>query len=212
MKKIHVQYGCGLSAPENWINFDASPTLRLQRMPLVGKILSSKLEVTFPSNVRYGDITKGLPGIQESSCDSVYCSHVLEHLSLNDFRIAIANTYKILKPEGIFRCVVPDLEVIARAYIHSLNNRDSEASIKFVNNTLLGVRKRDKGVKSVLTSALGNSHHLWMWDHFSLKKELEKAGFRAIRKCSYNDSVNQAFKEVEDISRFESAVALECIK
>ena len=25
---IYVQYGCGLCAPKEWVNFDVSPTLR----------------------------------------------------------------------------------------------------------------------------------------------------------------------------------------
>ncbi|HEX6859864.1 MAG TPA: hypothetical protein VF138_06660, partial [Caulobacteraceae bacterium] len=58
--KLYVQYGCGLSAPDGWLNFDASPTLRLQRLPLVGRLLT-RGRVRFPEAVRYGDITRGLP-------------------------------------------------------------------------------------------------------------------------------------------------------
>ena len=91
MTKIYVQYGCGLSAPKEWTNFDVSPTLRIQKTPLLGTILKSKLNTTFPSNVLYGDIIKGLP-IDENSCDGLYCSHTLEHLSLQDFRKALINS------------------------------------------------------------------------------------------------------------------------
>ena len=83
---MYIQYGCGLSAPENWVNFDSSPTLRLQKIPLIGGIATRK--VRFPDNIKYGDIVKGLPNIPYNSCDGVYCSHVLEHLSLEDMRIA----------------------------------------------------------------------------------------------------------------------------
>lgn len=31
-----IQYGCGLSAPAGWRNFDSSPTLRAQRLPVLG--------------------------------------------------------------------------------------------------------------------------------------------------------------------------------
>ena len=96
---MYIQYGCGLSAPENWKNFDSSPTLRLQKVPLLGKLVN---KTPFPSKVIYGDIVKGLPGIKDNSCDGVYCSHVLEHLSLEDFRIALRNTLNILKPGGYF--------------------------------------------------------------------------------------------------------------
>jgi len=66
---VYVQYGCGSSAPEGWLNFDAS-----LRVPLGirGKV--------FPRNVRYGDIVRGLP-IKDGTAKAVYASHILEHLT-----------------------------------------------------------------------------------------------------------------------------------
>lgn len=211
MKKLYVQYGCGLSAPTEWTNFDVSPTLRIQKAPLIGSLLKSQLNTTFPSNVCYGDITKGLP-IAENSCDGLYSSHTLEHLSLQDFRVALKNSYKILKKGGIFRCIVPDLEHISRLYIRELDNGDHQASVKFINNTLMGITERPRGVKGIMNAFLGNAHHLWMWDSKSLGEELRKAGFTQIRECSYNDSADEMFKFVENKERFENAVAFECIK
>src|SRR6516165_10114212 len=65
---VYVQCGCGSSAPEGWLNFDAS-----LRVPLGirGKV--------FPRNVRYGDIVRGLP-IKDGTAKAVYASHILEHL------------------------------------------------------------------------------------------------------------------------------------
>src|SRR5271154_2334251 len=83
----YVQYGCGFSAPAQWTNFDASLTLRLERVPLLGGVAAGK-NGRFPSNVLYGDIVRGLP-VAARSCHAIYCSHVLEHLSLNDFRAAL---------------------------------------------------------------------------------------------------------------------------
>ena len=63
-KLICVQYGCGFSAPENWINYDSSPTLRFEKMPLIGTLYtrrSKDKQNRFPKNVLYGDIIKGLP-------------------------------------------------------------------------------------------------------------------------------------------------------
>lgn len=212
MNKICVQYGCGFSAPNDWLNFDASPTLRLQKIPIIGKVLRANQKVKFPKNVLYGDIVKGLP-LKNNSCDALYCSHVLEHLSLSDFRIALQNTHKLLKPAGIFRCIVPDLEVIARQYVKSLESSPETASIDFIGKgTLMGVLTRPRGIKGIITSVMGNSHHLWMWDHYSMKNELEKAGFKEIRRANYNDSKLQEFKFVEELSRFENAVVFECTK
>lgn len=212
VKKLYVQYGCGHSAPKDWINFDSSPTLRIQKIPVIGQILKSQLNTVFPSDVRYGDIIKGLP-ILENSCEGVYCSHTLEHLSLQDFRTALKNTYKILKVGGIFRCLVPDLELSAREYIKSLENGNRLASIEFIGaHTLLGIEKRPRGLKGLLSSFFGNSNHLWMWDNKSLSEELKNAGYCDIRICKFNDCEDAMFKHVEDSSRFEYAVSIECRK
>lgn len=211
MSKRYVQYGCGLSAPEQWINYDASPTLQIQKAPLIGGILKNSLNTEFPSNVVFGDIIKGLPE-QVNSVDGLYCSHTLEHLSLADMRKSLANSYAVLKKGGIFRCVVPDLEYAAREYIKRLDAGDESASMFFMENTLLGVENRPRGAKNLVSSYFGNSHHLWMWDRKSLAKELRNAGFIDIRECNFNDSEDPMFKHVEDPSRFEQAVALECKK
>jgi len=84
--------------PRDGLNFDASPTLRVQRLPLAG-FLRVPGGPVFPANVRYGDIVKGLP-VEATSCRAVYCSHVLEHLSLSDFRLALANTKAVLAEGG----------------------------------------------------------------------------------------------------------------
>lgn len=212
MKKNYVQYGCGLCAPAEWVNFDASPTLRIQKMPILGWLLKSHLNTTFPANVRYGDIVKGLP-IDNDSCEGLYCSHILEHLALDDFRRALKNSYKVLKKGGVFRCVVPDLEVFARQYLSSLDQGNTEASIEFMGiHTHTGIAERHRGLKGWMTLLFGNSHHLWMWDNHSLKKELEAAGFVSIRACHYHDSEDPMFMLVEDVGRFKDAVTIECRK
>ena len=207
MTKIYVQYGCGLSAPKEWINFDVSPTLRIQKTPILGTILKNKLNTAFPSNVLYGDIIKGLP-IDENSCDGLYCSHTLEHLSLQDFRQAIINSFKILKKGGIFRCIVSDLEFVARSYIKELDNGEKLASLNFMNRTALGMKERPRGLKGFFSSFFGNSRHLWMWDNKSLLAELKDVGFTKIRACKFNDFDDEMFKSVEDINRFENVVAI----
>ena len=138
----YVQYGCGFSAPVGWRNFDASPTLRFERLPIIGRFYT-KNDARFPESVEYGDIVKGLP-VEENSCKGVYCSHILEHLSLNDFRIALGNTYKILQPNGIFRLVLPDLEFSARQY---LNSTSSDAASSFMRETSLGLESRPRTLK-----------------------------------------------------------------
>lgn len=209
--KNYVQYGCGLSAPKEWINFDSSPTLRIQKTPILGFLLSNKLNTNFPENVKYGDIIKGLP-VGKNSCDGVYCSHVLEHLSYQDFHYAIKNTYDILKPKGIFRLVMPDLNNLIDSYIENKKNGIKQASVKFIKNSGMGLESRQRGVKALLESTLGNSRHQWLWDLDSTIIELEKIGFKEIKECKFGDSKDKMFKFVEEEGRFHSAVAIQMTK
>jgi hypothetical protein len=201
----HVQYGCGFSAPLEWTNFDASPTLRIEKLPLVGSLISTG-NARFPVNVRYGDIVKGLP-VPPGSCRAVYCSHVLEHLALGDFRTALVNTRKILFAKGIFRLVVPDLRAAALRYT---NDAGDDAAVRFMTDTSLGTAERNRGAMGMLRTWLGNSRHLWMWDFKSLRRELENAGFLDIRMAQFGDSEDPLFAAVEEKSRWEDAVGIQC--
>jgi ubiquinone/menaquinone biosynthesis C-methylase UbiE len=211
-KTLYVQYGCGTSAPKEWTNFDASPTLRIQRMPMLGFILKKYLNVQFPHHIQYGDIRRGLPGIGANTCAGIFCSHVLEHLSLNDCRTAINKTFQMLKPGGILRCIVPDLEYIVREYLTKLDHNVSDASIQFMKSTALGRIDRTHGLSGFASDFFGNSNHLFMWDRLSLHQELANANFSSIRPCKLNDSTDPMFKLVEDPQRFQNAIAFEATK
>jgi len=205
----YVQYGCGFSAPAEWINYDASPTLQFERIPLIGKMFTRN-ERRFPENVKYGDIVKGLPE-QANSCDGVFCSHILEHLAYNDFKSALKNTYAILKPGGIFRGVLPDLRASILHYMETYETVDSPAS-QFMRETMLGIEDRSKNLPGKVKDMYGNSKHLWMWDYKSLKFELESAGFKEVRECKFGDSIDPHFSLVEQENRFWHAAAFECRK
>jgi len=201
----YVQYGCGWSAPSGWRNFDASPTLRFERLPLVGSLYTRNAS-RFPENVKYGDIVKGLP-VPDKSCSGIYCSHVLEHLSLEDFRTAIRNTYRLIKPGGIFRLVLPDLEYHVNKY---LRDSKDDSALTFLRETSLGRERRPRGVKSFFLDWMGNSQHLWMWDFKSLNTELERIGFVSIRRAYFGDSADLTFQQVENKGRWDNCLGLEC--
>ncbi|MEL6255685.1 MAG: methyltransferase domain-containing protein [Bacteroidota bacterium] len=196
----NIHYGCGLSAPDSWENYDISPSLRLKSIPLVGSLV----KVEWPSNVKYGDIIKGIA--PDNTVAFAYCSHVLEHLSLQDCRQAIKNTHNMLAKGGVFRLVVPDLKKLVELYMISGD------SISFIKDTLLGKESRMRGVKGIIHHIFSNRNHLWMWDYDTLAKELELAGFKEIRRASFNDSMHDIFKDVEEAPRFENAVAIEAVK
>lgn len=62
------------------------------------------------------DLNKPLP-FEDESFDVVYHSHLLEHFPQSRAPVFTGECFRILKPGGIIRVVVPDLEQIARWYL-----------------------------------------------------------------------------------------------
>lgn len=201
-----VQFGCGLCAPPEWHNFDCSPTLWLQRLPVVGRFMPSGPYGRFPPHVAYGDIITGLP-VAPESVSLLYSSHVLEHLSLSDLRVALQNCRKILASGGCFRMVLPDLEYLIDSY-----RRDDSpaAAVRFMQDTLLGQERRTRGLPDFVRDWLGDSRHLWMWDFRSMQHELHVAGFTRIRRAEHNDSEFSGFRLVEHPDRWKNSLGIEC--
>jgi predicted SAM-dependent methyltransferase len=65
------------------------------------------------------NLIKGIP-FPDKCFDLVYHSHVLEHFSKEDGKKLILECHRVLKPGGILRIVIPDLETIARLYLYYL--------------------------------------------------------------------------------------------
>ena len=197
---IYLQYGCGQSCPDGWINFDASPTLRLQRLPVIGRLFKRGATV-FPDGVRFGDIVHGLP-MPDESVEGIYASHVLEHLSYADFWRALEHTFRLLKPGGIFRLVVPDLKSRAQKYVERLEMGQTDANSWFLRSARLGSEGSPRGPVALARRLIGRSAHLWMWDEISLAAALDKTGFVDIRRCHFGDCKDGNFHLVEDAGRF----------
>ncbi|MBD2327189.1 methyltransferase domain-containing protein [Alkalinema sp. FACHB-956] len=110
MKLINI--GCGQTLHPDWINLDLVPS---------------------SSAVRSFDIRRGLP-FADRTCDVCYSSHVLEHLQPAQASFLIAEAFRVLKPGGILRVIVPDLEQIARLYLATLEQSlsgDSQAIAQY---------------------------------------------------------------------------------
>jgi len=128
---------------------------------------------------------------------------------LEDFDVALANTFKYLKPAGVFRFVVPDLEELARVY---LADGSAQAAAKFMESSCLGKKKRVLGMRGLVMQWLGNSAHLWMWDEKSMGEKLRNHGFKDIRRAVFGDAEDNKFHEVEDVERFNGCLAMQCRK
>ena len=206
----YIQFGCGLCAPEGWANFDAGPFFWLQKyVPWSKPFLLRKGFPNYPTErIQFGDIARGLP-VPEQSAKGVYCSHVLEHLTLDGFRATLRNVFKYLEPGGRFRLVLPDLEYLAKQDIADLR---PEASSRFLSDSGLGELTDVRGIHALLRLFFGRTKHQWMWDYKAMAHELASAGFVEIRRAAFNDSEDKRFLEVEELGRWENCLGVECRK
>ena len=203
---VRVHYGCGDHVGPSWLNFDVSPMLRIERLP-GGKLLKRLAGGgrPFPREVRSGNIIKGLL-VDEGTASAAYASHVLEHLTLEDARVAIANTYRMLAPGGVFRLIVPDLEWRAELYLTNLRKGDANAASEFLRQCILGQENRYRGLRQRIRKTFSGSTHLWMWDFTAMKAELERVGFTQVRRCVPGDAADPTFGEVENPRRFVGSI------
>ncbi|MBC7656135.1 MAG: methyltransferase domain-containing protein [Frankiaceae bacterium] len=205
---LKLQIGAGLDGPAGWMNVDASPVLRLQRLPVVGSLFRRMVKPEFSPRVSHGNVVRGL-ALPSGIAALVYSSHMLEHLALRDLELALAEIYRVLLPGGTFRSVLPDLEYEATRYLQS---QSPDRASEFMQATLLGVESREVGVMSTLRGWFGNSAHKWMWDYPSIAARLGAAGFVDIRRAVLGDSSHAEFDAVENPERWHNCLGFECRK
>jgi predicted SAM-dependent methyltransferase len=97
--KTYLNLGCGQRYHKNWTNIDF--------------ISSSEY-------VQAHNLLQGIP-FEDETFEVVYHSHLLEHFTKKDGEKFLQECYRVLKPEGIIRIAVPDLEQIAKEYLKNLS-------------------------------------------------------------------------------------------
>lgn len=70
------------------------------------------------------NLTQGIP-FPDASFDVVYHSHLLEHFTKKEAESFIRECCRVLRPQGVLRVVVPDLEQIAEIYLTALEKANS---------------------------------------------------------------------------------------
>jgi SAM-dependent methyltransferase len=100
------------------------------------------------AQVRSWDINHGLPFGSEE-VDACYASHVLEHLRRDQARFLLLECFRVLRPGGIIRLAVPDLEGVAREYLRVVERAEKGeqaaiAQYEWITLELLDQLVRDK--------------------------------------------------------------------
>lgn len=89
-------------------------------------LMFSVLPQPVNGNMYYVDISKQPLDFPDNSFDAVYAYHVFEHLTPSEGQQFALEIMRVLKPGGIFRISVPDLEEICRDYLHYLEKSIEE--------------------------------------------------------------------------------------
>lgn len=76
----------------------------------------TQIEGFEPRDVKRGDVLFPLPDA-DGSVDEIRASHVLEHFSHREVGAVLRDWARVLKPGGLMRIAVPDLQHIASGYI-----------------------------------------------------------------------------------------------
>jgi predicted SAM-dependent methyltransferase len=210
-----INVGCGTSPCDlpGWENVDKAVNARIRNVPGLRRLLGvlgllPGAEDRWPKRLKVHDIRKGLP-YKENSLLYVYSSHCFEHLYLDQAMKLLRECFRVLKPGGILRLAVPDLESYCRQYMEGVQNNGRTGQGEFPADVfvrrLLMVREAaprgivDRWFKPVLGK---HTIHCWQYDWQSLSARFLEVGFTNVKHCSYRQS---AIPDINSLDLAEKA-------
>jgi len=170
-----LQIGCFGDPFEGWHNTDITPHLWLSRIP--GAALLCRYAGLMSTErykqhrdgvfkkVHYLNATRRFPYANDSF-EAVFCSHILEHVHIRFVSPLFREVLRVLEPGGIFRVVVPSLELAISSY-------------------------RPDAPETCLELIFENTHkaakntHKWMYTEQSLSRVFREAGFINVSPRGY---------------------------
>lgn len=206
--------GCGTktSGDHRVVNIDRSIYLILKKhkyLRLAAKSLFNdfrfQLVDKIPDNVIVHDLSKGIP-FGDDSVDAVYHSHVLEHIDRDKVELFLGEVKRVLRPGGIHRIVVPDLENLCREYLGHIEACDKSpqemvghedyiaAIIEQSVRKESAISRKQRPLKRLIENLLlGDARkrcetHQWMYDRINLRSMLVSLGYQDVKTQSFNTS------------------------
>jgi predicted SAM-dependent methyltransferase len=184
--KLHI--GSGNVILDGWINIDEQE-------------FEGVYQMTLPD---------GLTKFGRNTIDFIYSSHFLEHLSYPDqAREFINHCYRILRPHGVLRTVVPDIESIIRAYARD-DNEYFQIQANFHPDWC------NTKLDHLMYALQQEGEHKYGYDYETLNVLLTDAGFKYITKSDYNQSlvpdVNVDYRRMTDNHGDELSLFVDAIK
>jgi len=152
---VRLNVGCGPDPPDGWLNADRQPGPRVDLC---------------------GDIRDGL-ALADDAVDCIAAIHCLQDLPWDAIAGALREMRRVLKPGGVLRVAVPDLDRAIDAY------RRGDAGYFFVPD----VDARSVGAKLVTQIIWYGSVRTPFTFDFA-REWLENAGFRDVARCAFGET------------------------
>lgn len=201
---MKVNLGCGGSTPAGWLNVDFGPGAKLSKVPILRHVSKRVLRHEWDASIFIHDLRKPLPWTG-NTVGKIYSSHTLEHLTRSDGERLIFETFRVLKPGGILRIVVPDLGYAVARY-----TSDELGAPEFLP-MLSAVDTKSRSFSKRVFSMLAGSGHRCMYDVKSLIELMERAGFAAKQMPPFESAIGD-IADIERRDRTEHAAIVEGIK
>lgn len=163
---LRLHLGCGSKVLKGWVNIDS----------------------IWRPNVAVMALPEDLRSFEKNTVESIYASHLLEHLPYPKQTMALLITcYQILKDGGVLRLAVPDIEAIINAY-----TRNDEAFFKIQSE--LHPSWCTTKLEHLMYALQQDGEHKFGYDFETLQKVLSQAGFEDIVKSSFGQSAFEALQ------------------
>lgn len=138
------------------------------------RYLSGWVNVDFNSNspsVTSHNLLTSLP-FPDNEFDVVYSSHVLEHFTVAEAKFFLSEIFRVLKPGGLLRIVVPDLERFVTGYLDALKSvRNEKTALNQANHEWSVIELLDQMVR---TRSGGEMIRLWSRDQLENEDYIEE--------------------------------------
>ncbi len=179
LDNVKLHFGCGKRIIPGWVNIDGYYAAGISHVM---------------------DLRCSLP-LASNSTKLIFTEHVLEHLDFDrDIDFVLSEFYRILKPGGSIRIIVPDLEKYCRAYV----DKDREWFELVLGNS---------NYARVVNSIFMDHFHKFIYDYETLSACLVKAGFKHVICTPYLGSeVLELNLDLDVPTRKAESLCVEAIK
>ncbi len=221
--RLHL--GCGPNTPEGWINLDGSWNAWLGKHPRLRRLLkalhvvpATLPDISWSPNILIHDVRRRLP-FHDNFLSAIYASHLLEHLYLEEAKTLLKECFRVLKPAGVLRMVVPDLRAVVLEYMGenafgNSSNSDTMCPGDRLNKRLHLRSPEPPSGNAIyrLYRALKDFHsHKWMYDADSLMYHFKWAGFVDVEEMQFLQSRIEGIEEIEKAERVLSGAGV-CVE